>query len=182
MFTELAHRVMLAVAYGLNLEDVNFFRKCHNTFLRPSGSNLRLLWYPPIPDEIIPGQQRLHNHTDYGTITFLLQLDRGGLEAKTREGRWVRAEPIANTVLVMTGDLIQRWTANRIMAVVHHVRNPESEAVSKSVRRCIAFFFHPDGDFVIRCLDGSDTYETITDDQFYASREGETVKYRTSKD
>jgi len=60
---------------------------------------------------------------------------------------------------------------------VHRISDAESEAVSESVRRSIAYFFHPDGDFVIRCLDGSDTYQPVTDDEFYASRASEILQY-----
>ncbi len=47
-------------------------------------SVLRLLYYPPLPEEsnIKPGQVRCGEHSDYGTITLLFQDDVGGLEVK----------------------------------------------------------------------------------------------------
>jgi len=54
---------------------------------------------------------------------------------------------------------------------------PNSEHMRQYGRRCVGFFLHPDGDFVIRCLDGSNTYEPTTDDEHFAKRERDTVLY-----
>jgi len=64
------------------------------------------------------------------------------------------------------------------MFQVHRVVIPKSEYMRQKVRRSVVFFLHPDGDFVIRCLDGSDTYEPMTDDDHYAKRERETLHYK----
>jgi len=34
------------------------------------------------------------------------------------DGHWIKAEPVPNSVLVMIGELLQRWTANRLPATV----------------------------------------------------------------
>jgi len=63
---------------------------------------------------------------------------------------------------------------------LHRVRTPDDAEMRQTVRRCLAFFLHPDGDFVVRCLDGSDIYEPITDDQYYAKREGDTIYFKAA--
>lgn len=46
-----------------------------------NGTILRSLYYPPLTgDDIQPGVVRCGEHSDYGTITLLLQDDMGGLE------------------------------------------------------------------------------------------------------
>jgi len=57
------------------------------------------------------------------------------------------------------------------------VANPESEDLRQKIRRSIVFFFHPDADFTIKCLDGSDTYQPVTDDEYYAVREYNSLRY-----
>jgi len=62
---------------------------------------------------------------------------------------------------------------------LHRVPAPQAgAALCQTTRRVVAFFFHPDGDFVVRCLDGSDTYEPITDDEHYAAMESQELLYK----
>jgi len=39
-------------------------------------------------------------------------------QVKTTAGRWIEAVPMANTVLVNIADLMQRWTADRLLSTV----------------------------------------------------------------
>ncbi len=49
---------------------------------------------------MVPGVTRCGEHFDYGTLTFLVQDDIGGLEVKSRGEGWIRARPIPGTILV----------------------------------------------------------------------------------
>jgi len=40
------------------------------------------------------------------------------MQVKTPDGQWIDAPPIANTVLVNIADLMQRWTADRLLSTV----------------------------------------------------------------
>jgi len=77
---ELTYRVLDALSVGLGLGE-SFMRDAHK-FMGGIGnsSTLRSLFYPPLPAEIKPGQIRLGEHSDYGSITLLYQDDIGGLE------------------------------------------------------------------------------------------------------
>jgi isopenicillin N synthase-like dioxygenase len=46
-------------------------------------------------------------HTDYGLLTLLSQDDIGGLQVKTPNG-WIDAPPIAHTLVVNIGDMLDR--------------------------------------------------------------------------
>jgi len=39
-------------------------------------------------------------------------------QVKSHDGEWIDAVPIANTVLVFIDDIMQRWTADRLVATV----------------------------------------------------------------
>ena len=160
---ETANRVLAAFALALDKPE-EFFVDAHNA----KDHTLRLLHYPPLPEGFQPadGESRAGVHTDYGSITLLFQDDAGGLEVRTRDGRWIAAPPIPGTVVVNTGDLMERWTNHVFCSTPHRVSVPE-EATRKD--RCsIAFFCHPNHDHEIRCIDTcTDTahppmYEPIT--------------------
>lgn len=76
-------------------------------------------------------------HTDFGCITLLLQTTPG-LEVLTRDGEWISAPPIENTLVVNIGDLLARWSDDRLPTNVHRVKN-----TSNAERFSIAMFHDP---------------------------------------
>ncbi|CAC5373783.1 unnamed protein product [Mytilus coruscus] len=162
--TELSLKVFDVIAYGLNLEDKQFFRKCHKLIGTPNNKSLlRSLFYPEIPAdyEIKEGQLRCGEHTDYGPLTLLFQDDVGGLEVRNRDGQFVPATPIPGTILVNIGDILQRWTADKLMATKHRILMPSANMERGQTRQSIAFFTFSDDDVMIECLDKSNRYEPI---------------------
>ncbi|XP_045167127.2 uncharacterized protein LOC123530421 [Mercenaria mercenaria] len=127
--TELSHRVCDALSVGLGLGE-NFMRNAHKSVSKKENqATLRSSYYPPIPQDvdIKPGQIRLGDHSDFGTITLLFQDDIGGLEVEIPGKGFVPATPIPGTVVVNIGDLMQRWTADKLVATKHRVLIPEVE-------------------------------------------------------
>jgi isopenicillin N synthase-like dioxygenase len=145
--TELANRVLQALALALELP-FDFFLRNHNQ----KHHTLRLLHYPPLQVSPQPEQLRAGEHSDYGTITLLYQEEIGGLEVQTAAGDWISAPAIPASILVNTGDLMQRWTNNTFCSTKHRVMVPSDEKVKRS-RHSIAFFCHPNHDTEITCLD-----------------------------
>ncbi|WP_304640923.1 isopenicillin N synthase family dioxygenase [Pseudomonas sp.] len=142
-----ADRVLEAFAVALDQPD-DFFVSAHDLH----HHTLRLLHYPPLPQgfEPVAGESRAGAHTDYGSITLLFQDDAGGLEVCTRAGDWIRATPIPGTVVVNTGDLMQRWTNHVFCSTPHRVNTPP-EAMQRH-RYSIAFFCHPNKSANIACI------------------------------
>jgi isopenicillin N synthase-like dioxygenase len=145
--TELAHKVLQAYALALELPE-DFLITRHNQ----QNHTLRLLHYPPLQTPPKPGQVRAGEHSDYGSITLLFQDDVGGLEVQTAFGDWIAAPAIPDTVVVNTGDLMQRWTNNIFCSTKHRVMIPSDHRVKQS-RYSIAFFCHPNDDTEIACLE-----------------------------
>ena len=162
--TDLSYRLLDVLSIGLGL-DKSFMKDCHQYIgTTKCSTTLRTLYYPPIPTDskIKPGQIRLGEHSDYGSVTLLFQDDVGGLEVKVPGGDFIPVTPIPGTMLVNIGDLMQRWTSDRLVATKHRVLIPEEELLQKRCRQSVVFFLHPDDDYVVRCLDGSDKYEPIS--------------------
>ncbi|ESO84919.1 hypothetical protein LOTGIDRAFT_168176 [Lottia gigantea] len=162
---QIAFRIFDVFTLGLKLEDRNFLRNSHkNIGCDRNCTTIRSIWYPPLPKDgsIKPGQVRCGEHSDYGTLTLLLQDGIGGLEVCNKNGDYIPATPVPGAICVNIGDLMQRWTADKLIATKHRVLIPESEVLKNKGRQSIAFFIHPDDDFVIKCLDGSDKYKPIS--------------------
>ena len=89
----------------------------------------------------------------------MFQDDFGGLEVQTtsspspaKSREWIAAPTIPNTVIVNTGDLMQRWTNHVFCSTKHRVIIPNDRRVIQS-RYSIAFFCHPNDDTTITCLE-----------------------------
>lgn len=115
-----------------------------------------------------------NEHSDYGSITLLFQDNLGGLEIQTTSGEWIAASSIADSILVNTGDLMQRWTNDVFRSTKHRVMIPNDEKVKFS-RYSVAFFCHPNEDTEISCLkscktDKSPIYSPITAGEYLLNR------------
>ena len=101
----------------------------------------QLLCYPPTGHH--PDQFGVAPHSDFGCITLLLQ-ETAGLEVLFPSGKWVAAPPMDNTLVVNVGDLLERWSNNRLPSTKHRVRN-----VSSAARYSIAMFYDPNPGAVV---------------------------------
>ncbi|XP_072046243.1 uncharacterized protein [Amphiura filiformis] len=121
---ELLHRVLEVIARGLKYEDPLIFVKNHQKAGTAEGCTaIRLNHYPPTADiEVKENQVRCGEHSDFGSITFLFQKDKGGLEVLNRQGQWVSAPPIDGTIVVNVGDALQRWSADKLLSSVSVIK------------------------------------------------------------
>jgi isopenicillin N synthase-like dioxygenase len=167
--TTIAPTVLRAFAIGLQLPE-SFFDDKHGR-----NAFLRLLHYPPLDCIPEPGQLRAGEHTDYGSITLLLQDAIGGLEVRTRQGEWIAAPPIPGTVVVNVGDAMQRWTNDQLCSTPHRVKVPTGTAATRS-RYSIALFFDPNPEVELACVascqsaDRPPRYEPILAGDYLTSR------------
>ena len=138
-----AHRIMTVLAACLELPS-DFFR------VRHQGENvtLRFLHYPANLSIKAGTQLGAGEHTDYGSITLLFQDEVGGLEVRGTDGKWHSAIPIANSVLVNTGDLMERWSNGRFRSTLHRVRPIEGNRD----RYSMALFVDPDTAVEVECI------------------------------
>lgn len=151
--------LLRAVARGLGLP-VDIFVPAFSGGI----STLRLLHYPVRPQTSYVGvnaheiriehQGRMVDlvgapHVDSGFVTLLTQHGISGLQALDATGKWIDVPPIADTIVVNFGKLLERWTGGRIKATRHRViGNPDVARFS------IPFFYEPRVDALIAPLDG----------------------------
>ncbi len=117
---------------------------------RHTGENitLRLLHYPSVLTKEIQ-QLGAGAHTDYGTMTLLFQDMIGGLEVQDDKGEWLSVEPVPNTIVFNTGDLMACWTNNYFRSTRHRVQ----PRINGSDRYSIALFLDPDSEVIVECLE-----------------------------
>ncbi|KAL2828923.1 hypothetical protein BDW59DRAFT_142513 [Aspergillus cavernicola] len=150
--------VLQALAIGLNLEDENYLSKKHSG----NDNQLRLLHYLPVPAQDLEEERvsRCAAHTDWSSITMLFQDDCGGLEVEdiSHPGTFVPVPPVKNSIIMNVGDLLQRWSNDRLRSTNHRVSLPglsdriEGPGRMTRERYSIPYFMSPDDDAVIECI------------------------------
>ena len=143
---DLGQRVLCAIAHHLKLADDAF-----QDPTRDGNSILRLLHYPPVPQDA--AGVRAGAHEDINAITLLLGAEEAGLELLDRDGRWLRVQPPPGSVVCNIGDMLQRLTNHVLPSTTHRVVNPPPERRGVA-RYSTPFFLHFRPDFVIRTLPG----------------------------
>ncbi|XP_077373237.1 uncharacterized protein LOC144016241 [Festucalex cinctus] len=157
---ELSLRILRVMAHGLDV-DPDVFLNAHRFIGTDKNcTTLRSLYYPPVnSEEVKEGQLRCAEHSDYGSITLLFQ-SAGGLQVRQRSGEFINAPCVPGAVLINIADLMQRWTGDCIVSVLHRVLLPPAGDLS-STRQSLAFFVQPDDEAMISCIDGSDKYPPV---------------------
>jgi len=117
------------------------------------NSVLRLLHYPPVPDDAAPGSVRAAAHEDINLLTLLVAAQGAGLELLDRDGRWLAVETERNNLIIDSGDMLARITNDMIPATTHRVVNPPGATHGSNVSRySMPFFMHPNSSALLRCL------------------------------
>jgi isopenicillin N synthase-like dioxygenase len=146
---DLSARMMgwFAVALGLP-------RDYFAVLIDESPSALRVIDYPHREQLPLPGQLRAGAHTDYGTLTLLLQDDApGGLEVlDPRTEQWTAVPAVPGAFVVNLGDLMARWTNDRWRSTLHRVVNPPRDHAGSTRRQSIAFFHNANYHTLVECL------------------------------
>lgn len=145
-FEATGQRVLSAIAIHLG-EAPDFF----DSTVEDGNSVLRLLRYPPLPEDAPEGAIRAAPHGDINTITLLLGAEEAGLELLTRKGEWLAVSPPPGALVVNIGDMLERLTNGRLRSTTHRVVNPSGEAARRA-RYSMPFFLHFRPDFEIAPL------------------------------
>ena len=137
-------RILEAIARYLGLAPDYF-----EDTVADGNSVLRLLHYPPTPDD--GPNVRAGAHEDINTITLLLGAEEAGLQLLDRDGNWLPITPNEGELVVNIGDMLQRLTNMKLRSTTHRVVNPPPERRGHS-RYSMPFFLHFRPDFLIETL------------------------------
>lgn len=95
---------------------------------------------PPSASEVIentgPDAVSVGTHTDLQLFTILWQDNQSGLQVLTRQGEWIKADPVDGALGVNIADYLMRITNDRWMSTVHRVLHNRA-----GDRYSIPFFF-----------------------------------------
>ncbi|KAF2099945.1 Clavaminate synthase-like protein [Rhizodiscina lignyota] len=163
---ELMLLVLDKLSLAFNLPE-DYFRACHK---HQGANSVTLLNYPPPPTGYKVGEEdiRAGAHKDWGSVTLLFQEDGGqpGLEVflpesrqaqngvrlladvNLKEGKWLAAPVIPDTVLINLGLMMEAWTSGQCVATLHRVVFPPNPTPKS--RRSIAYFGTPDPQVELR--------------------------------
>jgi isopenicillin N synthase-like dioxygenase len=144
----LAADLMTLFAAALDLPP-DFFARTIDRHISHLQANL----YPAQEAAPLDGQLRAGAHSDYGSLTILLQENvAGGLQVRHANGQWVDVRTARNDFVINVGDLMAMWTNDRWVSTLHRVVNPPRDAGAAARRLSLVFFHQPNYDAEIACL------------------------------
>lgn len=104
------------------------FNKCHG-YLRINN------YTPPLNIEE-EGAEGLGMHTDMSCLTIVYQDEIGGLQVRSKDGKWMNIVPCEATLVVNIGDMLQAWSNDHLRSSEHRV------ILNKPINRfSLAFFW-----------------------------------------
>eukprot|EP00927_Polykrikos_kofoidii_P078468 TRINITY_DN75289_c0_g1_i1.p1 TRINITY_DN75289_c0_g1~~TRINITY_DN75289_c0_g1_i1.p1 ORF type:complete len:380 (-),score=86.19 TRINITY_DN75289_c0_g1_i1:87-1226(-) len=146
----LANSLVRIFARALRV-DANFFlsKTTHH------ASSLRVVHYPKLEVDPLPGQLRCGEHSDICTMTILWQDVHGGLEVLPRgSDNWVEVHCPEDGLVVNLGDLLSRWTNDRWQSTPHRVVCPPVGDSERNVARIsMPYFQILNSDAEVRCIE-----------------------------
>lgn len=111
-------------------------------------SLLRILHYPPLPDDVQPGAIRANAHEDINLLTILPASNEPGLQVMTKEREWLDVPCDFGNLIINSGDMLQEATQFYYPSTTHRVVNPEGSNRTNS-RISLPLFLHPRPDVVL---------------------------------
>jgi len=127
--------ILQGIAVSIGRDQTYFVDK----FDRPMAL-LRGNYYPVRPDWAGARDFGIGAHTDYGCLTLLATDGKPGLELRSRDGKWQALSAEPGCFIINFGEMLQMWTAGRVVATEHRVRGTRQERIS------IPMFFNPNHD------------------------------------
>ena len=126
--------------------------------LSKTNFGLRLNYYPPIEgkDEA-SGAGRLLGHEDVDLFTILPAPEVSGLQVwNHRSGKWVRLEAPPGSIIINTGDYMQRISNDRLPSTTHRVGKPGDGSHTDTARISFPMAVYVWEDEVLDVLPGLD--------------------------
>ncbi len=152
----------------------DFFTEAHDPLAPDYQSTLRLLHYMSMTDakpEDFTGW-RAGAHTDYDCLTLLHQRQgQGGLQVcpgkEASDLEWTDVEPLSGVITCNIGDMLKRWSDDRLQSTLHRVRMPRPDEYLGS-RYSLPFFCQANMNAVVQ--GPQKKYDPITANDYLQQR------------
>ncbi|KAL0002479.1 hypothetical protein SO802_016260 [Lithocarpus litseifolius] len=103
----------------MSLKDGFGKKDCESEFKNCHGY-MRINNYSP-PESLEVEVEGLGMHTDMSCVTIVYQDEIGGLQVKSKEGKWMDIRPCEGTLVVNIGDMLQAWSNEKFRSSEHRV-------------------------------------------------------------
>ena len=143
--------IMQSVLRHLNCDPHLYDKKLTNT-----NFGFRLNYYPAISKEDdASGAGRMLGHEDVDLFTILPAQSVDGLQVYNRaNGKWIRLNPEPGTIILNTGDYMQRITNDRLPSTTHRVSKPKEPRLHNKPRITIPMAVYLWEDEILDVLPG----------------------------
>ena len=156
---QLGMKILSCFADRLGFER-DFFTRAHDRSRPDYQSTLRLLHYLPLAEDapVDPSVWRAGAHTDFDCLTMVFQREgQGGLQvspgkdaqAQGDEREWYSVTPKEGVITCNIGDMLMRWSDDRLKSTLHRVRMPRP-GEPRGPRYSMAFFCQANKDEIIQ--------------------------------
>lgn len=146
--------------------------------LSATNFGFRLNYYPAISrEDDESGAGRMLGHEDVDLFTILPAQSVDGLQVYNQaNGKWIRLNPDPGTIILNTGDYMQRITNDRLPSTTHRVSKPKEKNLFNKPRISIPMAVYVWEDEILEVLPGLKPvkYEPISAIKFHT---GITSKY-----
>lgn len=167
-FARATDRLMRVLALAIGLPEGHFVALTHG-----APHMLRIVYYPPLPGRLRPGEARAVAHTGAGVLGLLPPATDPGLEIQRRDGRWQSLVGFDRQIVITIADQMARLSGGRIVGSTHRVINPSGEAAGRP-RYALVYFVSSMPDTVLVPPPGLEgavaPEETITSWEFMTRR------------
>jgi len=141
--------------------------------LNKTNFGFRLNYYPPISaEDDLSGAGRMLGHEDVDLFTFLPAQNVDGLQVYNQEnGKWIRLNAPKATIVLNTGDYMQRITNDRLPSTTHRVSKPIERTSFSKPRVSMPMAIYTWEDEILEVLPGlgKPKYPPVSAIQFHTS-------------
>jgi isopenicillin N synthase-like dioxygenase len=123
--------IMQSILRGLGVDEHLYDKK-----LKKTNFGFRLNYYPPIQaDDDASGAGRMLGHEDVDLFTILPAQSVDGLQVLNRKNmKWIRLEAPKGSIVLNTGDYMQRITNDILPSTTHRVSKPRNRSLNDKPR------------------------------------------------
>ena len=143
----------------------------YDEYLTETNFGFRLNYYPPVTgQDDASGAGRMLGHEDVDLFTILPSSAVEGLQVLNRENmKWIRLNPPKGSIILNTGDYMQRITNNRLPSTTHRVSKPTDTALLQKPRISFPMAVYVWEEVMLEVLSccGEPQYEPINAETFH---------------